>query len=301
MVNSKSTPKSGGKDVFPEVFASIKSDIDASGGLFGSFLLLSLAVKFILHVSVSLYIPSIILFWFLLYRLYSFIVKKQKTVHDLYKFYTVVNFIDLLILTVAIHYVGGVEWIGAIFYLYLIATSGFLLPRKNTFFLVLEGGILYSLLVWGEYFQIIPHYTFFSLKMGLYREKGYVLVQNLTVLAFSAFLGYGITVFSERMRRERDALVKTREELVKSYEAVKEAKEVLEIKVRARTRQLAEQAEALEKENRLKTKSLREKLDELESFRRLTVGRELKMAQLKEEIANLKDKIKELEEAQSKN
>ena len=278
------------KEIFPEVFASFKSDIDTTKVLFGSFFVLSILVKFALWASVSWYIPLTLFLWFLLYWIYGFVVTKQKTVRSLYNFYAIVNSIDLVILTIAIHYVGGVEWIGGIFYLYLVATSGFLLPRSYTLFLVLEGGLLYSLLVWGEYFQLIPHHSFFDLP-GLYRQKGYVLTQNLTVLLFSFFLGSGITVFFERFKGKRDALVKAKRKLMRSYEELEEAKQVLEIKVKARTRQLAEQAEALRRENRLKTKSLREKLDELERFRHLTVGRELKMAQLKEKVAELEKEL----------
>ena len=92
------------------------------------------------------------------------------------------------------------------------------------------------------------------------------------------------------------------EELAESFnkmaEAIEAAQEnlqdinrVLEIRVRARTRQLEEQRNALIKENELKTRQLRERLEELEKFHRLTVGRELKMIELKKEIQRLKETI----------
>ena len=68
----------------------------------------------------------------------------------------------------------------------------------------------------------------------------------------------------------------------------------MEIRVRARTRQLKEQADALRKENEEKTKALRERIEELEKFHRLTVGRELRMAELKEEIEELKKELQTL-------
>ncbi len=48
----------------------------------------------------------------------------------------------------------------------------------------------------------------------------------------------------------------------------------------------------LEKKVEERTKELREKVEELEKFYRLTVGRELKMVQLKKEIERLKKKLK---------
>ncbi len=84
------------------------------------------------------------------------------------------------------------------------------------------------------------------------------------------------------------------EELEKSRRILKETSEVLEIRVRARTRQLREQAKVLKRENERKTKELRERLRELERFHRLTVGRELKMMELKRQIKKMEAQLKEM-------
>jgi HAMP domain-containing protein len=83
------------------------------------------------------------------------------------------------------------------------------------------------------------------------------------------------------------------ERLKRSREALEDVKIALQIQVKARTRQLAEQAEVLRKENERKTKALRERLEELERFHRLTVGRELKMMELKEKIKKMEVQLKE--------
>ncbi len=49
--------------------------------------------------------------------------------------------------------------------------------------------------------------------------------------------------------------------------------------------------EKLEEKVRERTKELQEKIDELEAFQKLTVGRELKMIELKEEIERLKKEL----------
>lgn len=84
---------------------------------------------------------------------------------------------------------------------------------------------------------------------------------------------------------------KMAEDLKKSQAALEEAKAVLEIKVRARTKELKELTESLEEQVKKRTKELQERIEELERFRRLTVGRELKMIELKKEIAQLKAKL----------
>ncbi len=72
-------------------------------------------------------------------------------------------------------------------------------------------------------------------------------------------------------------------------EALEEAKKVLEIKVQARTRELKELVEQQEEIIKERTKELQKKVEELEKFYRLTIGRELKMIELKKEIKRLKE------------
>jgi len=92
-------------------------------------------------------------------------------------------------------------------------------------------------------------------------------------------------------------LIKTSQGLKKSKVALEESKVTLEIKVEARTRELKELAEGLDEKVKEKTKELQERIGELEKFQKLTVGRELKMIVLKEEIKKLK---KELEKSKGR-
>lgn len=87
---------------------------------------------------------------------------------------------------------------------------------------------------------------------------------------------------------------KMAEDLKKSRTTLEESKEVLEVKVKARTSELEEFAESLEETVKARTKELRERLDELERFHRLTVDRELKMIELKKEIRKLEEELKGL-------
>ena len=81
------------------------------------------------------------------------------------------------------------------------------------------------------------------------------------------------------------------EEVRERTKELEEAKGVLEIKVQARTRELRELAGGLEEKVKKRTKELRERVEELERFHRLTVGREVRMVELKKEIEGLKKEI----------
>ena len=83
------------------------------------------------------------------------------------------------------------------------------------------------------------------------------------------------------------------EKINESYEKIEEQKDVLEIKVNARTRELKELSQGLEERVKERTKELQERLEELERFQKVTVGRETKMIELKKEIEELKKKYGE--------
>jgi len=80
--------------------------------------------------------------------------------------------------------------------------------------------------------------------------------------------------------------------LKKSQQRLEETRDILEVRVKARTHELREQAEGLDEQVKTRTKELQERIDELERFHKLTVGRELKMIELKQQIQELEKQIK---------
>jgi len=66
----------------------------------------------------------------------------------------------------------------------------------------------------------------------------------------------------------------------------------LEIKVSSKTKELEELVKNMDSTIKNKTKELRDRIDELERVHRLSVGRELKMIELKKEIQALQAKLK---------
>lgn len=86
--------------------------------------------------------------------------------------------------------------------------------------------------------------------------------------------------------------LKMRQKLKEAKEALEEIKTVLEIRVRARTKELEELAQILDAQVKKRTKELKERVDELEKFHRLTVGREIKMIELKRKLKKLESELK---------
>jgi C4-dicarboxylate-specific signal transduction histidine kinase len=75
------------------------------------------------------------------------------------------------------------------------------------------------------------------------------------------------------------------EEEKQAAERAKEVAEAEKIHILSRTKK------ELEKKVKERTKELQERIDELEKFHKLTVGRELKMVELKEEVERLNKEL----------
>ena len=108
-------------------------------------------------------------------------------------------------------------------------------------------------------------------------------------------LGYRVDIrTNDEIEELGKAFNRMAEELSRYHAALEESKIVLQIKVKARTRELEELAKSLESKVKTRTRELEKRLSELERFHKLTVGRELKMMDLKKEIERLKRKSNKL-------
>lgn len=88
-----------------------------------------------------------------------------------------------------------------------------------------------------------------------------------------------------------DHFNKTAAYLKESRLAIQKTKDFFEEQVTQRTRELKDSIQNREETIQERTKQLQERVDELETIHRLAANRELKMIELKEEIAKLKNKL----------
>jgi hypothetical protein len=270
--------------LFKEAFSSIKADIRLTLMLLVFFILLALVSKLILKVNIPFFVFIILFVWTLIYISHNQLIKYRKNREELYSFHFRNNFIDLILVTSVIHYLGGVDWIGGIFYLFCFAWTTNSLSKKRVMILYFSAISFYSILVSLEYFQIISHISIFGLSPGYFQNPAYIIIQIFSLAAVLFFLIENYGTFSKTLKKQQEGLIRSQEE-------IEEARKVLEIKVMARTRELQDLTEKQEDIIEERSKESRERVEELEKFQKLSIGRELKMIELKEEIKELKNQF----------
>ena len=185
----------------------------------------------------------------------------------------------------------------------LFKTKGVILATLSTIF-------LYNGLVSLEYFGLMPvvppeaaiQSSAKLLKGESILVKGHLIGFNLYIIAAALYAGYLASLFKTREKRlvvQKNELVEKTEVLTSQTQELTKTKSLIQDALtksdRARV-DLSKAKEELEKANL----ELRGKIGELEKFSSVTIGRELKMVELKKEIKNLQETIKKLESQLSK-
>jgi len=222
------------------------------------FLVMLLVFKFFLGASLSFHPFVVLIIWFFSGFLFLHITKKAETITGVRNalFYWVV--LELLLLTITIHYVGGVLWFGPFFYMFIFVYATFLFDKKRRKTMSLFVIFCYLCLFSLEYFGIIPYHEIFP-GFNFFGNPQYVLSALGMELGIFIFCFFALGVFHEEQERRI-------EQLSGAYKKLQEMKNIL-----AR-----------------RTKTLQERVGELKKFHEIAVGRELKMIELKKEIEKLK-------------
>ena len=140
--------------------------------------------------------------------------------------------LDMLALTVLLHFTGGIE--NPFLFLYLIHTAGagIVVPKRRAYELATLAIVMFALLVFLEYANLIPHV---NLQRFAHPEQYQQLNRVFGVLGALATLVYATTymttaVYGELRRRQRE-VVKLRDQLLekKTTELEQTSKEVAKL------------------------------------------------------------------------
>ncbi len=128
----------------------------------------------------------------------------------------------------------------------------------------------------------------------------YSWVQALLIVLFVLFCAFGYSLIKSTIKeyREKELLENMVAERTKELERAKlnleEMNSILEVRVKARTVELESLNQTLEEKVVERTNDLWKKIKDLETFQKITVGRELKMIELKRENERLRAQVVKL-------
>lgn len=125
---------------------------------------------------------------------------------------------------------------------------------------------------------------------------GFFLIEGKIFKSFIFFLLLFIFSYGYLYNKTTKELITGKFFFKKAKEDLEESEVMFKIRVKARTRQLQELSDSLEEQVKEKTKELQDRINELEKFHRLTVGRELKMMEIKREMKKLEKGLSKTKE-----
>ncbi|HDP36911.1 MAG TPA: HD domain-containing protein [Candidatus Atribacteria bacterium] len=136
------------------------------------------------------------------------------------------------------YYIGGILWIGAIFFIFTILYASILSPPREALIVTLIAFTCYSSIVLLEYLELIPYKEFFRLNPYLYKDSQYVATTALVVGLVSFTIFFTGKSFAQKLRQRSAELAQAKKEL-------EEWGSRLEEKVSLRTRELKKSKDQL--------------------------------------------------------
>ena len=126
--------------------------------------------------------------------------------------------VDLVILTAFLNASGGIENPLSIAYLFHVIIAGILLPRRKALGIAIFGAAIFTALVLGEYFKLLPHATILLFPHGHTMVGGHLHIQHaahdvmfvagrlLSFIAVMFLTSYFTTLVTERLRQSETDL-----------------------------------------------------------------------------------------------
>ncbi|MCZ6704962.1 MAG: ATP-binding protein, partial [Bacteroidetes bacterium] len=143
--------------------------------------------------------------------LYTHLVRtgKRTSVIVAFQAYT-----DLVLLTILIHFSGGIENPLILLMIFHVIIAGITLSRKQCYSVAVAATALFALLAWSEAFGLIEHYTLQLVPH--YEQEGHVTHTALDMRFVSSYVGlqgafllltaFFVTALSERLRQKEHQL-----------------------------------------------------------------------------------------------
>jgi len=180
-------------------------------GVFAAVALVVILTSRISYLNPLFYAP---LAWFLITFPFQYLVNRQRSERSLHWVHAGFFVVEIVLITLFVHLMGGSEWIGIVFYLFTVIYANFFLPKLQGYLVTALVILLYSLLVLLEYAGVIPHQFLFPIHDAPYRSLSYNLTTILAgAVGIYSVLAYTVRSFTNIYARKNRALAKRENEL----------------------------------------------------------------------------------------
>lgn len=144
------------------------------------------------------------------------------------RFATIESAVDLLALSVLLHFTGGIENPFLFYFIFHIIVATMLLPYRTVYWLATLAVFLFGSVVGLEYFTVIPHVHLEGfVAADLYRQEAYILTVLLTFVTTLYISAYMMTAIAGELRKRQREVVALKDRLLAESKALKEANEKL--------------------------------------------------------------------------
>lgn len=168
------------------------------------FFILLQFLRFALYLSIPLWIDAFLLTWLLTTYSYESLIKKSRSSRDLTLIQLGYFVVEIVLVTGVIHFAGLTHWFGAIFYLFTIIYSGFLMESRWAYGVSIIAGTSYAALVVMESYGWLHHYPSLGFTIESIDNPGnWALVLILIAVSTFFVIEYTVTRFAANLRRQK--------------------------------------------------------------------------------------------------
>ena len=132
--------------------------------------------------------------WFALTFPFKLLIDRQRTVRGLHWMHVAFFGVEIALITVLVHMLGGSEWIGNVFYLFTVIYANAFLPPLQGAWVTGLVVAFYAGLVLLEFAGIIPHRSL----TPLFGETARSLTYNIATILVGAAAVYAVVAFTVR-------------------------------------------------------------------------------------------------------
>jgi Stage II sporulation protein E (SpoIIE) len=162
----------------------------ARGLVLGCFGLLVFVLRTVWQIPVAGEVLVGLGLWLVATGLYAHLLRRCLTLHTIRTLTVGYLVSELLVLTGCVHFLGGVEWSGVLFYGIIVGEAAVALPTRQTYLIAVLAVVLFGSLALAEYRELVPHRPFFLPGLAVHHNLPWVVVTVLSAAGALLYLAH---------------------------------------------------------------------------------------------------------------